>query len=135
MIGRHRCALPGPLYFPAGPTPARRKRVRIDQYADAHECEAGPCTDGWYQLLPQLLARLAQEASPDYSLLRKGVTFAFTPAMKELVRETLAELPTPQIVVFSSWDAVADGSRPFHVYCDACVDGFGAALEQEQTAP
>ena len=29
-------------------------------------------------------------------------------------------------------DAVADGSRPFHVYCDACIDGFGAALEQEQ---
>ena len=27
---------------------------------------------------------------------------------------------------------MADGSRPFHVYCDAFIDGFGAALEQEQ---
>ena len=78
--------------------------------------------------LPDLPKRLR----PINSLLRKGVTFAFTPAMKKLVRETLAELPTPQIVVFSSWDAVADGSRPFHVYCDARIDGFGAALEQEQ---
>ena len=38
----------------------------------------------------------------------------------------------PPILVFPDWDAVADGSRPFHVYCDACIDGFGAALELEQ---
>ena len=44
----------------------------------------------------------------------------------------MAELATPPILVFPNWDAVADGSRPFHVYCDACIDGFGAALEQEQ---
>ena len=25
-----------------------------------------------------------------------------------------------------------DGSRPFRVYCDASIDGFGATLEQEQ---
>ena len=28
---------------------------------------------------------------------------------------------------------MADGTRQFHVYCDACLDGFGAALEQAQT--
>ena len=27
---------------------------------------------------------------------------------------------------------MADGSRPFHVYSDACMDGFGAELEQEK---
>ena len=48
------------------------------------------------------------------------------------MREILAELTTPPILVFPDWDAVADGSCPFHVYCDACIDGFGAALEQEQ---
>ena len=48
------------------------------------------------------------------------------------MREILAELATPPILVFPIWDAVADGSRPFHVYGDACIDGFGAALEQEQ---
>ena len=30
------------------------------------------------------------------------------------------------------WDVVADGSRPFHVYYDACIGDFGAAFEQEQ---
>ena len=49
------------------------------------------------------------------------------------MREILAELTTPPVLVFPCWDAVADDSRPFHVYCDACIDGFGAALEQEQT--
>ena len=27
---------------------------------------------------------------------------------------------------------MADGSHPIHVYCDACIDGFGAVLEQKQ---
>ena len=50
---------------PGGPTPERRKSVRIDQYADAHGYDASPCTNGWYKLLPQIFARLVQEASPD----------------------------------------------------------------------
>ena len=49
------------------------------------------------------------------------------------MREILAGLATPLVLVFPDWDAVSDGTRPFHVYCDACIDGFGAALEQEQT--
>ena len=28
---------------------------------------------------------------------------------------------------------MADGSCPFDVCCDACIDGFGAARDQEQT--
>ena len=52
--------------------------------------------------------------------------------MAKLVRDTLAELATPLILFFPNWDDVADGSRPFYVYCDACIDGFRAALEQEQ---
>ena len=48
------------------------------------------------------------------------------------MREILAELAAPPILVFPDWDAVADGSRPFHVYCDARIDGFGAELEQEE---
>ena len=75
---------------------------------------------------------LSTRPRPINSLLRKGVKFAFKPAMEKLVREILAELATPPVLVFPNWDALADGSRPFHVYCDACIDGFGAALEQEQ---
>ena len=81
------------------------------------------------KLLPDLSKRLR----PINALLRKGVKFAFTPAMEKLAREILAELTTPPVLVLPDWDAIADGSRPFHVYCDACIDGFGAALEQEQT--
>ena len=44
----------------------------------------------------------------------------------------LAEFATSLVLAFLNWDAVVDGSRQFHVYCDACVDGFGAAFEQEQ---
>ena len=52
------------------------------------------------------------------SFLRKDVQFTFTPAMEEAIaREILAELATPPIPVFPDWNIVADGSRPFHVYC------------------
>ena len=52
--------------------------------------------------------------------------------MEAVVREILTELAALLILVFPDWNAVADGSRPFHAYCDTCIDGFGAALEQEQ---
>ena len=78
-------------------------------------------TNYYRNFLPDLSKRLR----PINSLLRKGVKFAFPPAMEKLVREILAELATPPIMVFPNWDAAADGSRPFHVYCDACIDGFG----------
>ena len=82
----------------------------------------------YHNFFPDLSKRLR----PLNALLRKGVKFAFTPAMEKLVKEILAELTTPPVLVFPDWDAVANGTRPFHVYCDACIDGFGAALEQEQ---
>ena len=76
----------------------------------------------------KFLRDLPKRIRPITSLLRKGVKFEFTSAMKVIVREILA----PPILVFADWDAVVDGSRPFHVHCDACIDSFGAALEREQ---
>ena len=52
--------------------------------------------------------------------------------MEKLGREILAELVTPPILFSPNWDAVADGSRPSHVYCDTYIDGFGGDLEKEQ---
>ena len=66
------------------------------------------------------------------SLLRKGIYFEFTSAIEVILRELLAELAAPPTLVFPGLNAVADGSRSFHVCCDACIDGFGALLEQEQ---
>ena len=51
--------------------------------------------------------------------------------MEKMVRDTLVELATPPILVFPNWDAVADGSLPFHVCGDAFIDGFGVTLEQD----
>ena len=82
---------------------------------------------GYYRkFLPNL------STDPLTALPRKGVKYVFTPAMEVIVRQILAELAAPPVLVFPDWDAVADGSRPSHVYCDTCTNGFGAALEQEQ---
>ena len=80
-------------------------------------------------VLPDLSKRLC----PINALLRKGVNFASAPAMGKLVRKILGELTTPPVLVFPDGDAVTDGTRLFHVYCDACIDWFGSAPEQEQT--
>ena len=119
----------GHSIFPEGLRPNAEKvsaLINMPMPTDVKQVRALMGGINYYRnFLPDLLR-------PINSLLRKGVKFAFTPVMEKLVRDTLAELATPPILVFPNWDAVADGSRPFHVYCDACIDGFGAALEQEQ---
>ena len=80
------------------------------------------------KFLPDMSKRIRQITA----LLKKGVNFLFTPSMEVIVRDMLAELADPPVLVFPDWDAVADGSRPFRVYCDASIDGFGATLDQEQ---
>ena len=69
---------------------------------------------------------------PITALLKKGAKFSFTPSMETIVRDMLTELATLPVLVFPDWDAVEDGSRPFRVYRDASVDGFGATLDEEQ---
>ena len=80
----------------------------------------------------KLLRNLSTRIRPITSLLRKGVKFEFTPTMEVIEGKILAEFATPPTSVFPDWETVADGSHPFHVYCDACIDGFVTALEQEQ---
>ena len=52
--------------------------------------------------------------------------------MEATIRAILLELTEPPILVYPDWDAVADDSRPFRLYCDASIDRFGATLGQEQ---
>ena len=66
------------------------------------------------------------------SLLKQGVKFVFTPALETIVRERLAEMSTPPIIVYPNWNAVSDNFRPFLLHCDAGVDGVRATLEQGQ---
>ena len=83
----------------------------------------------YYRKFP---ADMAKRIRPITSLLKQGVKFVFTPSMEIIVRTLLEELTAPPVLVYPGWDAVADNSRPFRLYCDASVDGFGATLEQEQ---
>ena len=76
--------------------------------------------------------RLPRRLRPINALLKQGATFDFIPALEATIRAILHELTEPPILVYPDWDAVADDSRPFRLYCDASMDGFGATLEQEQ---
>ena len=80
----------------------------------------------------KFLRDFSKRIRPITSLLGEAVKVEFTPAMEVIVRELLAELVAPPILVFPDWDALVDGYFPFHVYCDACIGDFGTALEQEQ---
>ena len=51
------------------------------------------------------------------ALLKEGVKFVFIPAMETIVPELLAELSTPQVLVYTSLNVVTDTSRPFLLRC------------------
>ncbi|CAB1110991.1 unnamed protein product [Ectocarpus sp. CCAP 1310/34] len=80
----------------------------------------------------KFLPNMAKRIRPLTTLLTKQEKFIFTPSMEQAVRVLLAELANPPVLVYPDWDVVSDGSRPFHLYCDASRDGFGGTLEQEQ---
>ena len=77
-------------------------------------------------------ADILKRIRPITSLLKQGVKFVFMPSMETIARTPIEELPAPPVLVYADWDAVADNSRIFVLYCDPNVDGFGATLEQEQ---
>ena len=78
------------------------------------------------------LRHMAKRIRPITSLLTQGVKFVSTPAMETIVRELLAELSTPPVLVYPNLEGVNDNSHPFLFCCNASVDGFGATLEQKQ---
>ena len=102
-----------------------RKKKRLGQNAYDAGYMGGV---GYYR---KFLRDLSERVRPITSFLRKGVKFESTPAMEAIVREIITELAAPPFLVFPDGDTVADGSHPFHVYCDAFADHFGASLEQD----
>ncbi|CAB1120470.1 unnamed protein product [Ectocarpus sp. CCAP 1310/34] len=69
---------------------------------------------------------------PLNALLKQGVQCKYTSSMVTTVKSLLHDVFLPSILVFPDWDAVEDNSRPLRLCSDACIDGFGATLEQEQ---
>ncbi|CAB1106763.1 unnamed protein product [Ectocarpus sp. CCAP 1310/34] len=80
----------------------------------------------------KLLKNFATKVRPLNSLLKQVVPFEYTPGMVKVVKTLLSELARPPILVFPDWAAIEDNSRPLGLCSDACIDGFGASLEQEQ---
>ena len=81
----------------------------------------------------KFLPYMSKRIRPITALLKKGVNVLSTLSMEVIVRDMLAELAAPPVLVFPDWDAVEDGSRRFRVYGNASIDGFGTTLEQEQS--
>ena len=87
---------------------------------------------GGFGYYPEFLPELAKRLRPTSALLKQRTKITFTPAMEATVRQILHDLATHPVLVSPNWDAVADNSRPFRLYCDASRNGFGATLEQER---
>ena len=58
----------------------------------------------------KFLPDMSKRIRPITALLKKGVKFSLTPSMEAIVRDMLAELPAPPVLVFPDWDAV--GTAP-----------------------
>ena len=52
--------------------------------------------------------------------------------MEAVVRKILKVLTISPVLVYPDFEAARNGSRKFHLYCDASAAGFGATLEQPQ---
>ena len=122
----------GHTISPAGVIPNAQKVEALTKMSgpkDLKQLRSLLCALSYYR---KFLRDMAKRIRPMTSLLKQGVKFVLIPEMEVIVRKLLAELTTPPVLVYPNWDAVTDNSRPFLLYCDASVNGFGAALEQEQ---
>ena len=80
----------------------------------------------------KFLPNLSRRLQPITKLLKKDVPLSFTAQMETVIRELLAVLTTPPVLVYADFEAARDGSRNSRLYCDASALGFGATLEQPQ---
>ena len=80
----------------------------------------------------KFLPNLSRRLRPIAKLLKKDVPFFFIAQMETVIRELLAVLTTPPVLVYPDFEAARYGSRSFRLYCDASALGFGATLEQPQ---
>ena len=67
----------------------------------------------------KFLPQMAKRTRPITVLIKKGAASQFTAEMEEIIRELLAELAAPPVLVYLDWDGVFDGCRPFRLYYDA----------------
>ena len=122
----------GDTISPAGSWPNASKVAALTKRPMSSDLKQLRSLLGDLSYYSKFLEYMAKRIRPITSLLKHGVKFIFTPSMEIIVRTLLGGLSAPPVLVYPDWDAVADNSRPFLLYCDASVDGLGATLEQEQ---
>ena len=129
MIGVINADFLGHTISPAGIRPNVSKVAVLSRMPMLSDLKQLRSLLGCLSYCRKILADMAKMIRPIASLLKQGVKFVFTPAMETIVRTLLEELSAPPVLVYPDWDAVAENSRPFLLYCDASVDSFGATLE------
>ena len=122
----------GHTISPAGIRPNASKVVALRKMPMPSDLKQLRSLLGGLSYYKKCLADMAKRIRPITSLLKQGVKFVFTPPMETIVRTLLEELSAPPVLVYPNWNAVADNSRPFLLYCDASVDGFGATLDKNR---
>ena len=80
------------------------------------------------------LPDLSKRIRPINSLSGRGLSLRSRPQWKKRFEKSWRSLRLRRSWVSptGTLSTTAFSFRPFHVYCDACIDGFGTALEQEQ---
>ena len=127
----------GHLISPAGLRPNAEKVSALTNMPMSTAVKQVRALMGGVNYYCKILPDLSKRLRPINALLWKGVKFAVTPGMEKLVREILAELTTSPVLLSRDWDVIADGTRPFHVYCDALSSMGSAPLSNRsrRTAP
>ena len=131
-IGATQANFLGHTISPAGVSPDNEKVRALSQMPSPTNIKQLRSLLGGLSYYRKFLPNLAVKLRPLNALLKQGVPFVYTDKMTALVKALLATLSKSPTLVFPDWDAVADGSRPLRLCSDACIDGFGACLEQEQ---
>eukprot|EP00752_Nemacystus_decipiens_P007106 g6368.t1 len=131
-IGATKANFLGHTISPAGVTPDSEKVRALAQMPSPSNVRQLRSLLGGLSYYRKFLPNLAVKVRPLTSLLKQGVSFEYPDSMKAIVKTLLAHLSTSPVFVFPDWDVTADGSRPLRLCSDACIDGFGACLEQEQ---
>ena len=84
-----------------------------------------------------ILENLSTRLRTVTALLKQGARCLFTPIIEATVREILREFVAPVILVIPKYDAVADNSHPFSLYCvtPAATALAPPSSRNNQTAP
>ena len=99
-LGATDANFPGHSISPAGLRPNAEKVSTLTNMPMPPDVKKVRALMGGINCYRKCLPDFSKRLRPINALLREGVKFSFTPAMEKLVREILAKLTTPPVLVF-----------------------------------